>query len=101
MGQRQFIINNHCYDVSPTCGNFDRTYGRCLNCASEDLELYYGLCIPKKTCGARQWTDDDGNCNAVNPLCKTFNPSNGLCTSCVDNLIFFNEFAARMDNFIK
>jgi hypothetical protein len=87
---RQVLINNDCHDVSPTCGNFDRTTGKCLNCASAAYELYYGLCIPVQKCGVRQWTDLDGVCHDVSNRCNNFNPSSGDCTSCVQGYNFLN-----------
>lgn len=96
---RQVLINNDCHDVSPTCGNYDRTTGKCLNCASDKYELYYGLCIPKTRCGVRQWTDNDGQCHEVNARCNTYNPSTGECTSCVQGYSFLNGICCIQGQF--
>ncbi len=87
---RQILINNDCHDVSPTCGNYDRATGRCLNCVSESYELYYGLCIPVTSCGSRQWTDNTGICHEVDSKCNEFNPSTGACVSCAQGYNFLN-----------
>jgi hypothetical protein len=52
-GPRQYQINGYCYDVSPTCGNWDPATGKCLNCADPTYNIYMGLCIKVSSCGVR------------------------------------------------
>ncbi len=33
---RQYLFNNVCVDVSPFCGQFDSSNGKCLTCVNSD-----------------------------------------------------------------
>lgn len=75
--------------MSPTCGNYDRESGKCINCI-DNYEFYFGLCIPTKGCKDRQWSDNKGVCHDVNNRCDGFNPSTGDCTSCIKEYNYLN-----------
>lgn len=66
-----------------------------------EFELYYGLCIPRTSCGVREWTDNNGDCHVADVNCRTFNPSNGLCTSCVSGMTFFGGICCPEGQFVQ
>ena len=87
---RQYISNNVCADVDPSCGTFDYN-GRCLTCSSWQYKFYYGTCVfnydAQQPCGVRQWTASDGRCYDVNFRCNNFDRSNGKCVDCISGYV--------------
>lgn len=88
---RQYFHFGSCYNVSATCGDFNKFTGDCLSCADPaNYDLVNGSCVHKTvTCAANQW-QKNYVCYNASATCATFNPSTGACLTCVSNLYQLN-----------
>jgi hypothetical protein len=84
---RTYFSNGQCLSVSPTCGDYNASNGRCLTCSDNTLYnsatgqcLYNDVCLPE----LRQYKKADGSCGTADVNCASFLQS-GVCTACKAN----------------
>lgn len=78
-----------CVQVSPTCGTYDSTNGRCTTCVDDSyfLNKTTGACLLLSSlCGYRNYFNGN-TCQKVSDLCDQFSTTTGECLSCRDNAL--------------
>lgn len=82
-GSRQYSKFGICYDVSPSCDQFDAFTGACVTCVNPDqLSVVNGSCVAKSGICKDGYNAVNGVC--VSSTCGTFNPSTGACFTCIN-----------------
>jgi hypothetical protein len=88
---RKYFKFGQCLDVSPTCGDFDKFTGACLNCSDPaNYENINGSCTRRSvTCAPNQY-QTNYTCFNASTTCATFDPNSGKCLSCISKLYQLN-----------